>query len=173
MTDQCNRTGVDESLQDVWDRCEEYDGYINPVRDAPIYAPYDFLLQQNGFDYENETNVTIDLTATDEQILSDFQHWLTEYRKATGYQSNKTNFTDKDLADWRKYQVLPYIDLTLSRDIEGKRMTQTKIASLIFNGIDDPVGALRTTKKKAEWLLKCETLATIEAQLSSFKGSKN
>ncbi|MDD2863977.1 MAG: DUF6387 family protein [Methylococcales bacterium] len=162
-----------ELFQKIWKQCEVFERHSTPEQDAPIYVPYDFLYQQTTNSFENglQTNVTVDLTATDEQILSDFQHWLTEYRKATGYESNKNNFSDKDFDEWRKYQLLPYIDLTLSRDIEGKKITNAKIASLIFKETDDPVGALRTTKKKAEWLLRRKTLEAIEAQIGALKGN--
>ncbi len=171
-----SRTSADESLQDIWNLCEEYDENeeYDAELDAAIYTPYDFICHQKvGVSVIPHANLTIDLTATDEQILSDFQHWLTEYRKATGYESNKNNFTDKDLNYWHELRLLPYIDLTLSAAIEGKKITQAKIANLIFSDYQhiDTVDKLRrTTKPKAEWLLRNETVSAIEAQLSSFKG---
>lgn len=118
---------------------------------------------------EKFTNITIDLTATDEQILSDFKHWLLEYRKAMGYQSNKNNFSKEDLSDWSKYSLLPYLDLTFAEIIEGKKITQPKMAELIFQDSKkyfDKVDRLRrTTKRKADWLIKDETLRAIEAQI--------
>jgi len=165
------------SLGDILDKCKKYLSdsddfiHIHSAQDDSVCTPYDFLINQDNQKI-NEANVTVNLTATDQQILSDFQHWLTEYRKATGYESKKKNFSDKDLSCWHESRLLPYIDLTLSATIEGKKITQSKIASLIFqdNQDIDVVNKLRlSTKPKAEWLLRNETLAAIEAQLSAFK----
>jgi hypothetical protein len=154
----------------VWLDRELNEVPIDIERDASI--PYDFLIRQNGIEMD-DANVIVDLNATDEQILSDFKHWLTEYRNATGHKSNKNNFSDKDLAYWHESRLLPYIDLTLSAAIEGKKIMQTKIASLVFKDYQDidVVDKLRrTTKPKAEWLLSDETLAAIDVQLNSSKG---
>lgn len=162
-----------DTFSDIFRLCEEYDYRINPERDALIYTPYDFLYQKIGIE-PDEANVRVNLTATDEQILSDFKHWLTEYRKATGYESRKNNFTDKDLACWYNSRLLPYIDLMLSAEIEGKKITDAKIASLIFpdeRNVDIVDKLRRTVRPKADWLLRNETSKAIEAQLSAFKGT--
>ena len=46
--------------------------------------PYDLCLKDMGVSSEGMTNVVVDLSATDEQILSDFHHWLTAFRQASG-----------------------------------------------------------------------------------------
>lgn len=155
-------------FQDVWNQCEKFGWGGNPEQDALMHEPYDFLYKKfDELDDGSDTHVTINLTATDEQILSDFQHWLTEYRKAVGRESNKKNFSDKDLACWYESRLLPYIDLTLSAAIEGKKITQAKIAELLCLDLDK---LRKTIKPKAEWLFRHETLTAIEDQLSSLKG---
>jgi len=64
--------------------------------------------------------------------MSDFRHWLTEYRKAIGCESKKKNFTDKNLSEWVQWRLLPYIDLMLVANFEKKTMTQANAAWLIF-----------------------------------------
>lgn len=180
-----------EQLQNIWECCINVidEGTGDELQEDLINTPYDLLIQQAGIEEgERFTNVVIDLTATDEQILGDFKYWLSKYRKETGYKSSKNNFGDKNLVEWQKYRVLPYFDLNLFspvmkclqdfeegiEDIDGvavKTIYETKIARLIFPDKDDPVGALRTTKKKFESLLKDETIKAIEIQLYSFKGN--
>ena len=85
-----------------------------------------------------------------------------------GYNSSKKNFTDKNLSDWMQWRLLPYIDLMLAAAIEKKEITQPKMARLIFNDeyeVDIVDRLRRTTKPKAEWLIKEETLLAINAQL--------
>ena len=86
----------------------------------PIYTPYDFVNGESGVGVDF-TNVTVDLTATDDRIKQDFSHWLTEYRKATGYTFKKEIPALKNklaielnIKDWIKFRLLPYIDLRVS-----------------------------------------------------------
>jgi hypothetical protein len=177
-----DRNRGNDVLQEVWNQCKHFDECfdiqnITSEKYAPIFTPYDFFSGDAKSKLGDATeshiaNVKIDLTATNEQIIGDFKHWLTEYRKATGYESEKKNFTDKDLLKWRTLKLLPYIDLMLSKKIECKEITQTAIADLIFADVDFPgaVESLRkTTRPKAQWLLSNETLAAIKSQLLSTK----
>jgi hypothetical protein len=155
----------------IWNLCDiDYLDSLDEAERKIIDTPFDLLCKQAHIqETEKFTNITIDLTATDEQILNDFQHWLSEYRKAIGYKSKNKNFINKNLKDWFESQLLPYIDLTLSVAIEQKKITQVKIAELIFQDSGkyfDKVDRLRrTTKPKADWLIRDETLRAIEAQL--------
>ena len=115
-------------------------------------------------------NITIDLTATDKQIKSDFSRWLTEYRKTIDYESYKTNFTDKDLSNWVKWRLLPYIDLTLVAAIEKKTITTVEIGKLIYpdterHFVDITERMRKTVIPKANWLFRNETLQALRAQI--------
>jgi predicted nucleic acid-binding protein len=59
------------------------------------------------------------LTATDEQIITDLQKWLKQYREIIGFRSPKNNFTDKEILEWRKHWLLPYFDLMLVAKAEN------------------------------------------------------
>jgi len=163
-------SATDSRLNDVW-ACCELDNYseITAKQEALITTPYDLLSKERGIDGVGLTNVYVDLTASDAQIMSDFRHWLTEYRKFAGYESNKKNFTDKNLSEWVQWRLLPYIDLTLVAAIEEKEITQATAAWLIFgndaNKVDIVDRLRRTTKPKAEWLFRDKTEAAIEFQL--------
>jgi len=164
-------SGTDSRLNDVWACCELQDTYtgITAKQEALITTPYDLLSKERGIDGVGLTNVNVDLTASDAQIMSDFRHWLTEYRKVAGYESCKKNFTDKNLSEWVQWRLLPYIDLTLVAAIEEKEITQATAAWLIFGSDADKVDIVdrlrRTTKPKAEWLFSDKTEAAIEVKL--------
>jgi hypothetical protein len=172
-----------EHKLDVWECCElrnfsgDNQGYfihdkkklrkLMDERRKLINEPIDLILK--GSEMESRShNLVVHLNATDEQIMKDFRHWLTEYRKAVEHEAHKRNFTDKDLREWVEYRVLPYLDLMLIAQLEGKSITQAQMARLIFpdeHTVDITDRLRRTTKTKAEWLFKDSTVQAIQAQL--------
>jgi hypothetical protein len=174
----------DSDLDHVWEACQNsWPVSIEFDRDDSlknILTPYDFYIEQYKpikNDPFPSAHVVINLSATDEQIKNDFSHWLTHYRKAINYQPQKKLFTQTDFDYWVQYGVIPYLDLTLIAKIEGKKITQNKLAKLIFpNEYDvDTTGRLRdTTKPEAERLIKNNIHRTLLTQLAYEKsGMKN
>ncbi len=168
-----NFVKLDYDLADVWKRCQlELESDCTDTQQELFSTPLSrFLVDRNIGDLGTHY-VTINLSATDEQIMSDFRHWLTEYRKAMGqgYESHKRNFTDKDLSEWIEYRVLPYLDLMMIAKLEGKKMTQAQAARLIFPDeydVDITERLRRTTKQKAEWLLKYSTIYALGSQINA------
>ena len=122
--------------------------------------------------------MVINLSATDEQIKNDVNHWLTHYRKAVAYQRQKKLFNQVDFDYWVEYGVIPYLDLVLIAKTMEKKITQNKLARLIFpNEFDvDVVERIRkVTKPTAEWLINNEIHRTLSTQLTYEKtaGMKN
>lgn len=142
-------------------------------------APHDFYIKQySHFDIEPYAHVVINLSATDEQIKNDFSHWLTHYRQAISYQNQKRLFTQVDFDYWVEYGVIPYLDLALIAKIEGKKITQNKLARMIFPNeydVDIVERVRKVTKPTAEWLIKSEIYAALSTQLAYEKvtGMKN
>ena len=127
---------ADDQLRNVWKICNILYKDMEEVTKKQtelIKTPYDLLSIDEGI-LENKglAHVTVDLTATDEQIKKDFSHWLSEYRKATNFRSNKGIFTKKDLSDWCRERLLPYIDLKLIASIEGKKYTTPRWRNLFI-----------------------------------------
>lgn len=134
-----------------------------------INSPIDMICKTKEIScgYDTSTHVTIELAASDEQIMSDFRQWLTEYRKVTARTTIKKYFSQSDFEYWIKYGVIPYIDLLLMTKLEGKKITDNKLSKLIFpNEYDvDIVGRLRdTTKKIALTLMRHETYLALQLQ---------
>ncbi len=116
----------------------------------------------------NTTAVMIDLSASDQQIKKDFDHWLSEYRKAMKCAPGK--FTEEThLAGWVKNRLLPYIDLRLAAELDGLRLGPAGAAKLIFPGFSGRTAdrISRTTKLHADWLMEERSLLAIQAQLRS------
>ncbi|MFI3157510.1 MAG: DUF6387 family protein [Methylococcaceae bacterium] len=164
----------DDDLSHVWDAClcvvaDNYEGDHNNELSKIANTPIDFHIKKNFSSLADSlAHVAINLAATDEQIKNDFTHWLTHYRKAVDIQPQKKLFNQVDFDYWVKFGVVPYLDLTLIAKIEGKKITQNKLAQLIFpDEIDvDIVERLRkVTKPTAEMIIKSETYKTLSAQL--------
>lgn len=133
-----------------------------------ISKPIDMILMDRDV-----THVTVQLEATDEQIMNDFRQWLNKYREITGRESIKKLFKQTDFNKWIKYGVLPYLDLKIIANIEGKKIKQVKMAHLIFPDEYDvgTEGRIRqVTKPEAEQLIKKDTLRAIQAQVWSKLG---
>ncbi len=161
--------GIISPRYDLYDDAEVVES--KRFNSALLNKPIDFLIK----DTERKTrtafsSVTIDLEATDEQILKDFQYWLTEYRKAIKEYAPQKNFTDETLSDWVKWQLLPYIDLMIVAKYEGKKLHHHVAARLLFPDefdVDTTERIRRKTKSKAEWLIQTETIRAIETQLAN------
>lgn len=153
----------DEELYEVWASCEA--DFNNDV-------PFDFQLKKHNISPIQYAHVQLNLSASDEQLKNDFNHWLKNYRKETGITSNKKYFSQSDLDKWFKFCAIPYLDLLLIAEIEGKKITQHRLANLIFpNEFDvDIVGRLRdTTKPMAEMLKNHDTHTLISLQVANEK----
>lgn len=168
----------EESLEDVWESCiQTCDGLPTDQQKELIDTPIDLLFQER-YEWNGVAHAAIDLSATDQQIMNDFQKWLTNSRKVLSCKSNKTNFSDKNLSDWVQWRLLPYIDLMIVTNAEKCVLTQAKAARLIFNDefdVDIVDRLRRTTKPKAEWLLSGNTVEAIGIQIhaSALKNEKN
>ena len=132
-----------QSMREEWLKPWEDGENKGNVLEA-AYAPYDFHFKQYlGMDYNpSMAHVTVDLHATDEQIEIDFSHWLLHYRKDTGHCVPKKKiheklFTQEVFDAWIDDGLIPYLDLVLIAEIEGKSITQEELGELIFPGEAD------------------------------------
>jgi hypothetical protein len=130
--------------------------------------PSDVVMgQQNKFAYAR-----VNLDASDEQIKKDFALWLEQERKRRNCPAPKKNFSDAELTSWHESAVLPYLDLIFWSQTENTKISQYVIAQAIFpeaysmESDVDPLGRLKTTKKKADHLMKPETMRLLELQIT-------
>jgi hypothetical protein len=160
--------------QELHEGNEKYIGWLEMTdneMDEFIKGGNERYIEDTGYLIRGvSSEVVVDLTATDEQIINDFRQWLTDYRKSIGYTPIKKSFTEKHLFEWTQWRLLPYLDLKIVSCIEGKELKLSRVARLLFEDeyeIDIVDRLRRTTKPKAEWLIKDETIDAILTQVRS------
>jgi len=145
---------TDSCLDDIWSQCD-YTCDSPREQQKLVDSPLGLIYKERGY-VDSHHFVAVDLTAYDTQIMSDFRHWLTEYRNVIGVEPSKKKFAQTKFDYWIAYGVIPYLDLTMTAKKEGKKITQNKLARLIFpDEFDiDIVGRMRqVTKPEAEYLM--------------------
>ena len=134
-------------------------------------TPVDLIYRQNGEDPDTLeiSCVSVNLSATDEQIMGDFRHWLTHYRNIVGLASRAQGFTEKDFSDWIDSGVIPYIDLKLWAISENCTITQNTYGNALFPDdidVDTTDRIRRTTTPKANLLLQESTARALSFQVT-------
>lgn len=115
-------------------------------------------------------NVTVDLAATNEQILDDFKSVLSGYREISKYDPPLKNFTPKKMKEWYEKKLLPYCDLLIVSKYQNYKMTQASMANLLFRNepdVDTVLRLRRTTIPNANYLFDEKTHRAMWAQLQS------
>jgi hypothetical protein len=165
--------GKDSDLKDVWSACEAASDLTvdSSNEDLKIaFTPHDLNTKQfSRFDFEKLAHVVVDLTATDEQIKYDFNHWLTHIRQALNCQRPKKLFTRADFDRWVELGIIPYLDLVLIAKIEGKKIKQNQLGKLIFPNdltVDVVERIRKSTKPLAERLMNTEIHRLLSIQLT-------
>lgn len=76
------------------------------------------------------------------------------------------------MTSWDGSAILPYLDLIYWSGIEKTKISQYVIAQAIFSDAYslesdiDPLDRLKTTKKKADHLMKSKTMRLLELQVT-------
>ncbi|WP_027157897.1 DUF6387 family protein [Methylobacter luteus] len=170
---------VDDDLPQVWEacrhvaeydaRCFDSDSDLIPDKNLTKIAStsHDINVRQGWNTSHHLAYVAIDLYATDEQIKEDFNHWLTNYRKEVKHQSPEKLFKQADFDYWIKFSIIPYLDLMFISRLEGKKITQNKMAGLIFPeeyNVDRVERLRKVTKPEADHLIKNKIYEALSAQ---------
>jgi len=131
-----------------------------------LFEPYEITEETLP---ENCVYAQVKLHATDEQIKADFADWLAHERAKRAQSLPKRNFNEVDFKGWCDSAVLPYLDLQFWAETEGVRIHQYIMAEAIFpeayavSAEVDPIGKLKTTKKKAVYLMRKDILEALGA----------
>jgi hypothetical protein len=162
-----------EDLDHVWKSCEgeENIGMSDPFNIGS--SPIDFHIEQiKSDDSERMAHITINLSATDKQIQKDFTHWLTNYREAINYKRDKSfNHIQAKLDKLVKYRVIPYLDLLLVAKEQGKKITYSQIADLLFpnepTDVDTKDRVEKVTKRLAEEIIRNQLDKILSIQIAN------
>ncbi len=133
---------------------------------------YSEIKNDRFFDSEHpfKKAIFINLCASDEQLKNEFSKWLSDNRALESDKHQKKLFSQVNFDHWVKNRVIPYLDLKLIAKIEGKKITQDKIAKLIFSDehVISILDRLRdTTKPTADILMNSGAIRTLLSQNAS------
>ena len=83
------------------------------------------------------------LNCSDVDIKNDFSLYLEQVRNYTGIESKKDHITPRELEKLQDYSILPYMDLMIWSELEGRKISDNVILSALFtadyiNIIGDP-----------------------------------
>lgn len=160
-------------FQRLCDACEaSLSGAATPAQDAVAEQAYDLCLQEVGLSNEGLCTLVVDLSASDEQILADMRQWLLQVRRLTGSIAPVQNFTPRQFETWIAVGAIPYIDLNLWARWQGCTITQNALGEALFpaeRAADTTERIRRTTRPKAEYLLREQTLKALSAQAEAWR----
>lgn len=155
-------TYTNKTLENVFN-LSDYE-LLHEMGKTPVVSKPD---KGTGFD---RAILTIDVGATDEQLINDFSQWLKNHRTITKYKVREKRFTSKDFEKWISNKVLPYLDLTLIANAEDKQLTQNTVGRLLFPNeydVDLTERIRRSVKPLAELLIDNKTLEALNYQASA------
>jgi hypothetical protein len=110
---------------------EELKGLPNQYDGAAVCSYDDETYPIMTTSWDEIQLVAINTTATIEQIKKDFDAWLEGHINANPLptsqarrkgRANEKLLDEADFYQWRKYKVIPYLDLTLIAKAEGKKI---------------------------------------------------
>ncbi|HVV69576.1 MAG TPA: DUF6387 family protein [Gammaproteobacteria bacterium] len=174
LNDKDNQAEINKRMRVLLNKKE---GYVEdePGEDAVAWLTQPF----DDFESDIRTGLKdkfgyarVELNASDEQINQDFAAWLAEERKRRGCITSKKNFNGIDFKSWSDSAILPYLDLIFWAQMEKVKINQYVMAQAIYTdayalGSEvDPLGKLKTTKKKAVYLMNHETMKLLEMQVN-------
>ena len=101
---------------------------VRDLLDQPLWSAY----LASGLTGEDEYFVRVGLHGSDEKIIDDFAAWLAEMRRKLAMELPKQRVQDTDLANWAKYQLLAYLDLTFWAKVNNCQITNQVLGIVLF-----------------------------------------
>jgi len=131
-----------------------------------IYKKYNRVLARDDTD---DAYVSIDLSASNEQILDSLSHWLNDQRKSAP-KVRLNRVTKKDFDDWIIAKIVPYFDLINLALLDGTRISNHKIGDLLFPDevdVDVAERVRKVTQPKANKVFHIDTVQIMDAQIQN------
>ncbi len=146
---------IPESLNNAIKRRDEQpvlggDEYIKPLSEQEnedlkmLYSCVDQYTSEIPFLPSKKLHVKIDINAPLDLLVNEFKHWAIE-QKGIHYKRplsrdklekwNKYNLKDTDykkIPEWKKYQILPYLDLLIWQLEEGIELQHSVLGEWLF-----------------------------------------
>lgn len=101
---------------------------VRDLLDQPLWSAY----QASGLVLDDECYVRVTLHGSDEKITDDFASWLAGMRQRRAMELPKRRIQGNDLANWAKYQLLAYLDLTFWAMVNDCEITNQVLGVALF-----------------------------------------
>ncbi|WP_250522911.1 MULTISPECIES: DUF6387 family protein [unclassified Caballeronia] len=115
-----------------------------------------------GYDLSGKVHATVDLFASEEKLVEDFRMWLRATRTKLGVPNLKRRYTVADMADWARFRILAYLDLTMWAALSKVSLTQQQIGVALFPDEYGVILADRVRKVVAPLALSLATPAAMD-----------
>ncbi|MEM9403298.1 MAG: DUF6387 family protein [Pseudomonadota bacterium] len=141
---------------------------VTDNEDSVLTKALDYL-HEDMWEPKSYLHVTVDLEATDKQVIEDFKKWLKEAREHHDMKTKRT-FTAADMGKWASHQVLAYMDLKIWAFMETHKPTHQELGELLFpNNLnyEMPNKINQTVEPLARQVLKPYVLAAMEHQIGT------
>lgn len=166
-------------LDDLYSECKEWLALFDSEKEVPtmpssINKSFDKLMTERGHKTAFKL-LFVNLQATDEQVVSDFQDWLVHKRAEEKMITPSTEFSERDIKEWARYQVMAYIDLDLFCRVSGQSMSLHTIGQLLFpNEYDVDLGERirKVVRPLARKLMSSDYLSAIDEQVARAERKK-
>jgi hypothetical protein len=113
--------------------------------------------------------VYVDLYASDEQLLADFQNWLNAKRDLLKMRVPKKNISDIEMKEWHRYRALALIDLDIFCVLTRTTISNATIGSLLFPDeydVDLSERMRKVVRPMASRLMRSDLLSAMDDQVS-------
>jgi hypothetical protein len=100
--------------------------------DSLFETPMWKAVRDAGIDDDGEVQLSVNIHASDEQLIADFGKWLTEHKQRRGLVLQKNKVRSVDFQDWHRYKVLPYLDLKFWAKTHGLEITNQLLGIALF-----------------------------------------
>ena len=152
-------------------------GNLQALRLQPIRFSRDYTVLATDRRYPDKRlpAITVDLRASDEDLILEFKNWLYEKRKSQkDIEFREKMFGEKEFSDWIKNRILPYLDLTIIAKAKGIKITNALMGNLLFPDdieVDVAEKVRKTVKPMAKKVMSIAFLGAL--QVAAFIQTKN
>lgn len=126
------------------DRLKKYtDAFLSTVKkdnENVLDAAYSLLsetpmwkaVHESGVNIDGEVDITVNLQASEEQLVGDFIAWIRSAKKELGIEVPKSKISDQELNNLSSFNVLPYLDLVYWAKTQGFDISNQVIGLALF-----------------------------------------
>jgi len=89
-------------------------------------------MHEAGVNIDGEVDLTVNLQASEEQLVSEFRSWIKKTKQELGIDVPKNKISDQDIENLDAFKVLPYLDLVYWAKTENCEISNQTIGLALF-----------------------------------------